>query len=263
MSSPSIVSVPAGGPPVPLQVQTHFLPDSILPGRLVGGTAVVVDILRASTCIVQALAHGAHQVIPVADLEDARQAARTIERSLLVGERQGLRPAGFDLGNSPSEFTRDAIAGRTLIMSTTNGTRALLHCQDAQSVLIGAFLNLSCIVQHVCHTPVASLHLVCAGTNGSPTREDILFAGAVVSKVVADPRRSCELDDASRIAQLVWQDAAITKQPELVRQLAETQGGRNLLAIQHGHDIESASQIDAAPLLACYDAAQGVIHILQ
>src|SRR5438132_9688378 len=123
----------------------HFLPTLMDPDELRDGTAVVIDVLRASTTICHALAAGAREVIPCLEVEEARRVAadNSGSRPMLGGEREGVRIEGFDLGNSPGEYRPDTVGGRTVVFTTTNGTRAMLGCRSARRVLIGSFVNFS------------------------------------------------------------------------------------------------------------------------
>ena len=122
----------------------HFLPRLIPHGALRGGVAVVVDVLRATTVMVYALAAGCEAVIPCSEIDEATDTAASLPEGtvLLVGERQGLPIPGFDLGNSPADFTPEVCAGKTLVMTTTNGTRAILASLEAERVYIASFGNL-------------------------------------------------------------------------------------------------------------------------
>ncbi|MDA0659007.1 MAG: 2-phosphosulfolactate phosphatase [Planctomycetota bacterium] len=249
---------------MPIFVHTYFLPDHLIPRQLAGATAVVADILRATTCIVQALANGATQVIPVLEVDEARRIALDTPNSLLVGERHGQPLPGFDLGNSPGQFTPSIVAGRSLIMTTTNGTKALLRCREADRVLVGSFLNISLLVQLLTRTP-NRLYLVCAGTDGQVTREDVLFAGALITQLRQTNPSTWEFDDASRMAETTWLASSIDLRNELApqqlaEQFAESQGGRNLIAIGHRQDLEFAAVSDSAPVVPWFDPARGSIQ---
>jgi 2-phosphosulfolactate phosphatase len=160
-------------------IQAHFLPQLTTPEALAGQTVVVIDVLRATTVITTALAAGARRVIPCLEVDEARQIAARLPKNevLLGGERHGLPIEGFDLGNSPADYTAERVAGRTLVFTTTNGTQAMRQCHQARRVLIGAFVNLRAVVAAL--TESESVHLLCAGTNGAITREDVLLAGAI------------------------------------------------------------------------------------
>jgi 2-phosphosulfolactate phosphatase len=246
----------------PLSV--HHLPELVAPESLAGTTAVVIDVLRATTTIVYALAAGAKAVVPCLTIEAARQAAAALPRgrAVLAGERGGLPIAGFDLGNSPTEFTPQRIAGRVVVLTTTNGTKALLHCRRAERVLVGAFANLSALCEELDRCP--RVDLVCAGTDGRPTEEDLLLAGAIVERLAA--AGSWKLDDRAVGARAGWQDVARGASGDrLAAQLAAamliSRGGRNLVHIGMARDIEMAARTDACGIVPCYHAASGEIGV--
>ncbi|MCA9059570.1 MAG: 2-phosphosulfolactate phosphatase, partial [Planctomycetaceae bacterium] len=192
----------------------HFLPDLLEPSDLSGHTAVVIDVLRASSTIATAVAAGVRQIIPCQTVDQAfqiRQEQQAGDASLVLlgGERGGMKIDGFDLSNSPQDYTAARVANRTIAFTTTNGTRAMSHCVAARRILVGAFVNLHA----VCEELVAGnddVHLVCAGTDGKPTAEDILFAGAVCDCLLApeDADHDWNLSDSARIACLSWRQAA-------------------------------------------------------
>src|SRR4051812_40435833 len=127
-------------------VLVHLLPAHIPDGALAGGVAVVIDVLRATTVMVHALAAGCRAVVPCLEVDEAKQQAaglRSNGKVVLGGERKGKPIPGFDLGNSPEDYTAKACKGATVVLTTTNGTRALLRAKDADRVLIGAFVNFS------------------------------------------------------------------------------------------------------------------------
>ncbi len=159
----------------------HLLPALTSADELAGGVVVMIDVLRASTTITTALAAGAVEVFPLGEVEQSQQKAAALRQTLdrppvLGGERGGLPIDGFDLGNSPSEYTAQSVGARTVIFTTTNGTQALLICGAAKRVLIGSFVNFSAVLRQL--TGELPIHLLCAGTRGRITREDVLFAGA-------------------------------------------------------------------------------------
>src|SRR5206468_2766584 len=128
-------------------VFVHLTPDLAAPERLAGGVAVVVDVLRATTTIVHALAAGCGSVRPCAEIDEARALADSLPagKVLLGGERDGKPLPGFDLSNSPRECTPAVCRGRTLVLTTTNGSRALLRAAAAERVLVAAFVNFSAV----------------------------------------------------------------------------------------------------------------------
>ncbi len=147
---------------------------------------VVFDVLRATSSMVTALANGAEAIIPVEEIPEALAIRQQQPSVLLAGERDGVRilanltgSIAFDLGNSPREFTAEKVRGKTIAMSTTNGTRALRACAGAQAVLIGSFLNLRATAEFLERERPANLLLVCSGTHDQAAYEDVLGAGAL------------------------------------------------------------------------------------
>ena len=153
------------------RILVYTLPKFSNPEALAGGTAVVIDVLRASTTIIYALQAGANAVIPCQEIDEARRIAAGFspDEKILGGERGGMPIEGFDLGNSPEEFTPERVRGKTVVFTTTNGTQALLHVKRAKRILLGAFVNATAVVQHL--KGQEDVHLLCAGTDGQPTDE--------------------------------------------------------------------------------------------
>lgn len=144
-------------------------------------TVVVIDVLRTTSTISEALANGAKSVIPVADMGEASKIAQNLDpsRFLLCGEKDGQNIDGYHLGNSPAEYTREVVEGKTLILNTTNGTKAITHCGLAENVYIGSFLNLNAVINKI-KTSDRDLFMVCAGWKGRLSLEDMLCAGALI-----------------------------------------------------------------------------------
>lgn len=250
---------------MPQNLRVHLLPSLVSPQELAGHTAVVIDVLRATTTIVHALGAGAREVIPCVEVEQAHElATRTPGRVLLGGERLGLPIDGFDLGNSPAEYTPETVAGRTVVMTTTNGTRAIARCREAGSVFIGAFVNFSALCREV--KEAAHLDLICAGTRGQITREDALLAGAVVDRLTNDggaksAPRQC--NDQAIIARDAWQSLGLDLADgfRLNETLRHTNGGRNLRALGQDHDIALAAQWDQFDFLPAWQRRTGAIRV--
>jgi 2-phosphosulfolactate phosphatase len=234
-----------------LVLNVYFLPGDVAEDELSGSTVVVIDLLRASSTICQALASGASCVMPFLEVDETRRAAAGYPREQLVlgGERRGLRIEGFDLGNSPLEYTPAAVAGKRVLFTTTNGTRALHHARQAARTLVGAALNRQAVVGAVADAP--RVDVLCAGTNGVVTGEDILAAGAIVHQL-CDQGSKNQLNEGARTALESWEKllaAADVQGRSVVEQLAEamrdTPGGRNLLEIGHEADLAACAELDA------------------
>lgn len=221
------------------RVDVHLLPDLVPPGALRHGTAVVIDVLRATTTMVTALAAGCTDIRPCATIDEATELAGGLRggRVLMGGERHGVKIAGFDLGNSPLEYTAEICGGSVLVMTTTNGTRALLRAAEADRVLIAGFVNFSAVCEQLRHDPRPT-HIVCAGTDGEVTLEDTLLAGALVGYLCSafEPR----LNDSARLAR----DGFENHGPALLAALELSSGGRNLLDLGYAADIRFAAGVD-------------------
>lgn len=193
---------------------------------------VVFDVFRATSTMVTALANGAAALTPVAEISEALAARRQHANALLAGERDGLRIGAaltggidFDLGNSPREFTPERIAGRMIVTTTTNGTRALQACAHAQSVLIGAFLNLRATADFIAKRPPPKLLLVCSGTLDQSAFEDILGAGAL-AHLLWPHYADGAISDSVRVARQIYALA----ENDLVGAARHARNGRRLLA---------------------------------
>lgn len=227
-------------------------------------TCVVFDILRATSTMVTALAHGAAALVPVGEISEALALRRRHPDALLAGERGGLRPRAertggveFDFGNSPREFTADKITGRTLIMTTTNGTRALRACARAGAVLVGSFLNLRATVRHLARQQPAELVLVCAGTGEGPALEDVVAAGAACAGLEAQGLQ-LNGDDSVLIARRLYElfGADLEAMARLSR------NGRRLLGLPElREDVAFCLQRDRFDLVAGLQA-DGVVRRL-
>jgi 2-phosphosulfolactate phosphatase len=168
---------------VNVPVHVFFTPNE-LQDSLSGKVAAVIDVLRATSTIVEALANGARAVHPTVDIQEAVELANRLGREdvLLSGEREARRIEGFDLGNSPREFTAEAVAGKVVVMNTTNGTPALEAAAGADRCVVAAFANLQAAAHHLAHAgqPIV---IVCAGRGGTFSLDDALCAGALVRAI--------------------------------------------------------------------------------
>ncbi len=226
-------------------VRVHLLPGLAPPGALAGGVAVVIDVLRATTTIVHALAAGCVTVVPCGEIDMARaQAAalRTSGRVVLGGERGGVPIPGFDLGNSPGEYTPAACKGATVVLTTTNGTRALLRAAEAERVLLAAFVNYSAVCEQL-RADVRPVHIVCSGTEGEVSLEDTLLAGALVDFLCE--AGEARLNDAARLA---W-DSFENHGRILEGALEVGAGGERLRSLGYDADIRDAARVDRFALV--------------
>jgi 2-phosphosulfolactate phosphatase len=205
---------------------------------LAGVSVVVLDVVRASTTIVAALASGARAVVPVESPEEARARARAWDDGpvLVGGERGGSPPPGFDCGNSPAEYTPDRVAGRTVIFTTTNGTRALLAVAGARRVSVGGFVNAAAVARWAAAEP-GDVLLVCAGERGRFCLEDAVCAGLLVGRL--EPAGGT-LTDSARAARALWERYA----GDLPGMLADAAWAQALAAQGRGADLPLCVMLD-------------------
>lgn len=236
-------------------IRVHLLPVLFEPDDVRGGVAVILDILRASTTIVHALANGASAVIPTLTVEDARTHAGAFASRtdyLLGGEREGVLIDGFDLDNNPFAYSADVVAGKTVIFTTTNGTKALHRAAAAQRILIGSFVNLQAVVD-VLAEDRRPIHLVCAGTKGKITSEDVLCAGAIIDRLLQEFGQRDEqlVDDQAQLALAAYVHATATEHG-LRQALRNSFGGRNCRRLGFDTQIDRAATCDMFDLVPEY-----------
>jgi 2-phosphosulfolactate phosphatase len=225
-------------------VCVHLLPEMASPECLAEGVAVVIDVLRATTTIVTALAAGCGAVYPCASVEEARGTADGMRagRVLLAGERDGRPLPGFDLGNSPAEFTPARCRDLAVVMTTTNGTRALLRAATAARTLVAGFVNFSAVCEQL-RQEMRPIHVVCAGDAGQVALEDALLAGALVD-FLADAGE-VRLNDAARLA---W-DCFEHHGRILDGALELSAGGVRLKDLGYDEDVRTAARVDLYALV--------------
>ena len=242
-----------------MRIDLYQLPSDIDRHKLVGSTSVAVDVLRAGTTITSALDSGARGILSCIDIETAREHASLIDDALLGGERQGVLIEGFDLSNSPAAYRAEVVSGRTIIFTTTNGTLAIEASRESDETLIGSFVNFSAVCSRL-EKSGRDVSIVCAGTDGQPTLEDVLFGGALCSQLSSE--RSVRLNTAAHAATEIWQAASrkIEAGKSLFEILCETQGGKNLCQLELHSDIEFAATVNRFHLVPVLERATGIIR---
>lgn len=242
-------------------------PDDSIPETLHGTVAVVIDVLRATTTISHALAAGATRVFPTLTTEDAFTMRKTLlEQSpcqsvLLGGERGGVLIEGFDLGNSPEDYTEVRVSGKTLIFSTTNGTRAMFRLLEADSIYLACFNNVDAVA--MCLLKFPKITILCAGTDGKYTEEDMLLAGMLTERLMRLSVECYALNTYAVAAKERWDTSfpvakRIGNEPihpeNLAQILRQSRGGKNLMQLGLGKDILAASRINqfcVVPQMQC------------
>ncbi|MFN3840377.1 MAG: 2-phosphosulfolactate phosphatase [Cyclobacteriaceae bacterium] len=202
-------------------------------------TVVVVDILRATSTMVTALANGAESILPLADLETCRN--KGAMGYITSGERDGKKVDGFDKGNSPFEYMDSDIRGKKIAFTTTNGTQAIEKSRGAKEIIIGSFLNFSSVVNHLL-LGENSVLIVCAGWKGRVNLEDTLFAGAVVDKLKNYLGPDCDAPLAARHLYTV-------AKPDMQKFLSESSHVKRLNQLNIHKDFEFCLTVDHYKIL--------------
>jgi 2-phosphosulfolactate phosphatase len=229
-----------------VRVDVAVTPDGLDPAAVAKSTVLVIDVLRASTCIVTALANGCAAIVPVASPEDARRRAASLDGALIAGERRGEPLAGFDLGNSPLEFTRGRVGGRTVVMTTSNGTRALMAARPAPAVAVAAFINHAAAVAWAL-AGGRDVLLLCAGERGARSLEDDVCAGMLVERITAG--------DATAAPTAVAERALGVARPygkDVGRLAQDSSWARHLSSVGRGRDVAACLALDTRSLVPEY-----------
>jgi 2-phosphosulfolactate phosphatase len=236
-----------------MRIDVYFDPVGVNPADVQGKSVVVIDVLRATTTITVALFHGARAVLPAASTEEALRLAQNLERDdvVLAGERKSQRIPGFALGNSPLEFTADAVRGKTVVMTTTNGTPALVSAQGAREVIVGAAVNFSAVVER-CRAALAQtgeLVILCAGRERQFALEDAFAAGRLAKVLLPEGGlRRVEVNDGT-VAAL---ELARHYGERWLRAFRASGHGQDLAALGFRDDVKVCASEDAYPILPLY-----------
>ena len=238
-----------------MRVDVLFGVQQLTPQDVQGRVVAVIDVLRASTTIATALAHGAKAVIPFESSEEAVTRSKQLERGAfrLAGERRMLKMEGFDLGNSPLEHTVEAVEGKTVLLTTTNGTKALLAVQGARDVVVASYVNLTGVTTmlRAALRGGADITLVCAGQDRQFALEDAACAGRYVyniSRRLAD----VDLNDAALAASLIDRKYG----DNLTRLFNTAAHGRALAAAGFEGDLAACAAVDSYPVIPIYQDRQ-------
>ena len=266
MPAPDAAPAP-DAPRLSRPLAVHLIPAMVDPAALASAIVIMIDALRASVTIAHALAHGCPVVHPTATVDEARALADTLraagQHPLLGGERAGVLIDGFDLDNSPWRYTRDAIASRPLVFTTTNGTAALLHARHADLILVGSFVNLSAVCSAVA-SDRRPVHILCAGTRGEVSLDDCLPAGAIADQLVL-AGRELATDDSARLCIEAFRHArqrAADPDTGILQAMRESRGGRNLIRLSLNDDIVQCSRRDTLNIIPVFNPADRTIRTL-
>lgn len=217
--------------------------------QLRGKNIVVIDVLRASTTTTVALANGAREIIPVASIESAVKISGSLfgDVTLRGGERNGKMIDGFNLGNSPLEYTEEMVKGKSIIYCTTNGSVAMARSRYASRMVVGSFVNLSAVVDYIASVNEDFL-LICAGRAdgvGNFSLEDAVCAGMIIARIEKDKGIPIELSDSSRASRALYRSFGRS----LYKMLKECEHGKYLSEIGFANDLKLCASLDSVPIL--------------
>jgi 2-phosphosulfolactate phosphatase len=225
--------------------------EEIVPDRLAGATAVVVDVFLATTTLLTILENGARRVFPVASLEEAESAQEKLGASNVLrgGEQNSERIEGYDLGPFPEEYPPDTVANRDVVFVTTNGTRAIADAAPAERVLLGCLRNSSAVARYLEELGTDSVYLICAGSAGRFTVEDFLGAATILSSMDI---RSWRLNDGAWIAL----DFMQRYRGREIEALKQSRAGRWFFEHDRVDAFEFVGELDASDLVPEVRASQ-------
>lgn len=215
--------------------------------------AVVIDVLRASSTIITALNNGAKGIIPVEDMDAAGKISQNLDSPnfLLCGEKEGRKIEGYDLGNSPYEYTPEAVRQKTIIFKTSNGTKALKRVAMAKEILVGGFLNFESLVTHLRQVE-GDIVLVCAGWRGHLSLEDMLCAGKIIHELTGGSL-SEDARDGAKVAFGLYEKFG----NDIEHTLRNSNHAKRLADITENDDIGFCCQLDTMEILPTLE--EGII----
>ena len=237
-----------------MRLDVFFTPSQVKPADTAGRLVAIVDVLRASTTVATALGNGAKTVIPLEGADEVISRSKEFSRSgvKLAGEQKMFPIAGFDLGNSPQDFTAEAVEGKTILITTTNGTRALLGVQGARDIVIASYVNFTAVLamMKVAASSNTDIAIICAGEEGSFTLEDAACAGRYVRAI---PKRASVLsNDAASASVLIEKRYG----ENIAKVFKESTHGQALQSAGFGDDLTAAAEVDAYSVVPIYQDRQ-------
>jgi 2-phosphosulfolactate phosphatase len=240
-----------------MRIDVYFTPMQISPSAVSGKVVAMIDVLRASTCIAVALANGAKNVLPFDSADEAITRAKSFDKSevVLAGERKMLPISGFEIGNSPLEYTPEVVEGRSILLTTTNGTAALTSVQSggAREIVIASYVNFTAVAA-LLRTAVRAgtdVVLLCGGRERAFALEDAACAGRYV-RYIMQGRSAPEMSDAAQAAMLLDRRYG----DRVARLFADSEHGRALAEAGFAQDLEACAAIDSYPVIPVYQERQ-------
>ena len=232
-------------------LSAHSFPEEELRDKV----TVVIDVLRATSTIVTALQNGAKEIIPVEDMGEASRISQSVDSDniLLCGERGGIKIDGYDLGNSPLEYTNEKVGNKTLIFNTTNGTQAIKKAVGSSALYIASFLNLSAVV-NILRKEEKDIVLICAGWRGRLALEDLLLAGNIVYNMY-DGKLVPEARDGAKVAFGLYEKY----KEDIASVIHSSNHAVRLKGLEVDKDIDYCSQKDTCSIVPAL--SKGIITV--
>lgn len=238
-----------------MKISVYATPDSIMEKDLKDQAIVVVDVLRATSTMISALYNGCKEVIPVTEIEEAINMSKNYDKDsyLLCGERNAQPIEGFHLSNSPLEYKREIVEGKTILFTTTNGTRAMRMTSDARSVVACSMINVDAVAEYILDLGCDTV-FVCAGTEGRFSLDDCITAGAVISRIKS--KKDVDMDDLAIVAVTAYDNAC----GRIHEVLKDTVHYKKLAALGLTEDLGYCLRENTAPVIGLYQ--NGVVKLL-
>lgn len=239
-----------------MKINTLLSPLNVEELYFTNKTTVVIDVLRATTTIINALNNGAKEIIPVGSIEFAMKVSGDTfsGQTLLAGERNTKKIEGFSLGNSPSEYSSEIVRGKSIVLFTTNGSKAIVKAKYSSTLLISSFLNADSIAKHISDN--SDIVILCSGNNGLFSFEDSVCAGFLISEIKR-LKTDVILDDASKTCLFLYKKNS----KRLEKMLMETEHGEKLISQGFKEDLKFAAKIKSIDVIPIYEA--GSIKLLK
>ncbi len=238
-----------------MEIDIQLLPSPLDSDTLIDRTVVVIDVLRATSVMVQAISQGALEILPLASAEEAFQMAKVFPPGsiLLGGERESRQVPGFDLGNSPKEYVAERVRGKKLILATTNGTKAFHLVSFGKEILVGSFFNIGAAARR-CLESDRDLLIFLSGDEGDFSLEDTICGGMLIELITRKGKKSISLTDASYSAQILYQRF----KDNLLGAFHLSHHGKELINRGFEDDLVYCAQIDITRLVPIFK--EGVIR---
>jgi 2-phosphosulfolactate phosphatase len=238
-----------------VRLDVFFTPNQVKPADTTGRLVAIVDVLRASTTVATALGNGARTVIPLEGADEVISRSKEFARSqiLLAGEQKMHPITGFDIGNSPQAYTKEVVEGKTILLTTTNGTRTLLGVQGARDIVIASYVNFTAVLamMKLAARSDTDIAIICAGDEGSFTLEDAACAGRYVKAI---PKRADSIvsNDAASASVLIEKKYG----DNIEKVFKESSHGQALESAGFGDDLAAAAEVDSYPVVPIWQDRQ-------